>query len=236
VPARLEASHGLFDEKDLIPPVTFGRRSEKFPFMKAWISIYTIVFAAAMVTALADETKTNTQTDATTGTPSTNEVAAPPPMAVPVVTNEVKPPAIVPLMRTSAVPVQSNITVAPQTPTKAIVPLPTTATSAPVPAVTNEMKPPAVEPLEQTSTVPAQPKITVAPQMPTNAAAPPPESSGIGQKGVWAGGVAFLALVGGLAIFMWRRSHATSQGSLITSAMNENQKSHEDKNAHPPPA
>ena len=189
-----------------------------------------------MVTALADETKTNTQTDATTSTPNTNKVAVPPPMAAPAVTNEVKPPAVVPLMQTSIVPVQSNITAAPQMPTKAVVPLPMTATSAPAPAVTNEMKPPAVAPLEQTSAVPAQTEITNEPLTPTNAAAPPPESSGIGHKGVWAMGVVILVLVVGLVISMWRRSHATSQGSLITSAMNENQKSHEDKNAPPPMA
>ena len=216
--------------------MTFGRGSEKFPFMKAWIYIYSIVFAAGMVTALADETKTNTQTDATTSTPNTNKVAVPPPMAAPAVTNEVKPPAVVPLMQTSIVPVQSNITAAPQMPTKAVVPLPMTATSAPAPAVTNEMKPPAVAPLEQTSAVPAQTEITNEPLTPTNAAAPPPESSGIGHKGVWAMGVVILVLVVGLVISMWRRSHATSQGSLITSAMNENQKSHEDKNAPPPMA
>ena len=189
-----------------------------------------------MVTALADETKTNTQTDATTSTPNTNEVAVPPPIAAPAVTNEVKPPAVVPLMQTSAVPVQSNIAAASRTTTKTIVPLPMTATSAPAPAIANEVKPPVVVPLEQTSAVPAQTEITNEPLTPTNAAAPPPESSGIGHKGVWAGGVVFLVLAGGLAIFMRRRSHAASQGSLITSAMNENQKSHEDKNAPPPMA
>jgi hypothetical protein len=220
--------------------VTFGRRSEKFPSMKAWIYIYTIIFAAGMVTALADETKTNTQTGATTSTPNTNEVAVPPPMAAPpapapAVTNEVKPPAIMPLMQTSAVPVQSNITTATQTLTKVVTPLSMTATPPPAPAVTNEMKPPVGAPLEQTGAVPAQPEITKEPLTPTNATAPPPESSGIGHAGVWAGGVA-LAVVGGLAVFMWRRSHAASQGSLITSAMNENQKSHEDKNAPPPMA
>jgi hypothetical protein len=210
--------------------------SEKFPSMKAWIYICTIIFAAGMVTASTDETKTNPQNDATTGASNTNEVAVPPPMAAPAVTNQVKPPAIVPLMQTSTVPVQSNITAAPLTPTKTVVPLPMAATSAPAPAVTNEMKPPAVAPLEQTNAVSAQTNVTAEPLTPTNAAAPPPESSGISHKGVWAGGVAFLAVVGGLAIFMWRRSHATSQGSLITSAMNENQKSHEDKNAPPPTA
>src|ERR1035441_7839805 len=69
----------LFDEKGLIPPVTFDRASGKFPPMKAWIYICAIVFAAGMVTALADET--NTPTGATTNLPAnTNEVAVPPPM------------------------------------------------------------------------------------------------------------------------------------------------------------
>ncbi len=204
--------------------------------MKARIYICAFVLAAGMATALADEIKTNTQTDATTSTPNTNEVAVPPPMAAPSVTNEVKPPAIVPLMQTSAVPVKSNITTAPQMPTKAVVPVPMTATSTPAPMFTNEMKPPAVAPMEQTSAVPAQTEITNEPLTPTNAAAPLPENSGIGHKAVWAWGAAFLAVVGGLAIFMWQRSRTVSQGSLITSAMNESQKSHEDKNAPPPMA
>jgi hypothetical protein len=214
--------------------VTFGRVSEKFPFMKAWICIYTIVFAAGMVTALADETKTNTQTSDTISTPNTNEVAVPPPVPAPAVTNEAKPPVVAPLIQTSTVPVQPRIPAAPLTPTKAVAPLPMTATSAPAPATTNEVRPADFVPLEETSAVPAQTNITAEPLTPTNAATPPPESSGIGRKGVWAGGVAFLALAGGLAIFMWRRSHAASQESLITSALNEDQKKHEDKNVPPP--
>lgn len=129
-------------KKGLILPVTFNRGSEKFPSMKAWIYIYTMVLAAGMVTALAQETKTNTQTSDNISTPNTNRVAVPPPVPAPAVTNEVKPPAVVPLMQTSAVPVQSNITAAPRIPTNAITPLPMTATSAPAPVATNEMKPP----------------------------------------------------------------------------------------------
>jgi hypothetical protein len=209
--------------------------------MKAWIYIYTIVFAAGMVTALADETKTNTQTSDTISTPNTNGIAVPLPMAAtsapaPAVAKEVKPLAVVPLMQTSTVPVQPHIPAALLTLTNAVAPLPMTATSAPAPAATNEVKPPVVAPSEQTSAVPAQTEITVEPQTPTNAAAPPTESSGVGHKGVWAMGVVILVLVVGLVISMWRRSHATPQGSLITSAMNENQKSHEDKNAPPPMA
>ncbi len=228
-------------KKGLIPPVTFSHGSEKFPSMKAWIYIYTIVAAAGMVTALADETKTNTQTSDTLSIHNTNEVAVPPPMAAtsapaPAVAKEAKPPAVVPLMQTSAVPGQPHIPAAPLTPTNAGAPLPMTATSAPAPAATNGVKPPVVAPLVETSAVPVQSNITVEPQTPTNAAAPPPESSGTGQKGVWAMGVAVLVLVVGLVILMWRRSHVTSQGSLITSAMNEEQKTREDKNAPPPMA
>jgi len=207
--------------------VTFGRGSEKFPSMKTWIYICTIVLAAGMVTAPAQDTKTNTQTSATTSTLNTNGVAVPPPMAAPAVANEVKPPAVVPLMQTSAVPTQPHITTAPRTPTKTVAP-------APVPAVVKEEKPPAVAPLVETSTVPAQPEITAEPMTPTNAAAPSPESSGIGRKGVWAGGVAVLVVVGGLVIFMWWRSRTASQGSLITCALNEDQKKREDKNVPPP--
>ena len=219
--------------------MTFGRESEKFLSMKAWIYIYTIVFAAGMVTALADEAKTNTQTSDTIRTPNTNGVAVPLPMAAtsapaPAVVKEVRPPAAAPLMQTSAVPVQSIITAAPQTPTNAITTLPMTATSAPAPIVTDEAKPPAVAPLVETSAVPVQSNVNAEPLTPTNAAASTSESFGAGHTGVWAGGV--VILVGVLAIFMWRRSHSASQGSLITSAMNENQKSHGDKNAPPPMA
>jgi hypothetical protein len=55
--------------------------------------------------------------------------ANPPPMTVtstpaPTVVNEVKPPAVVPLAQTSAVPIQTNITAAPPMPTKAATPPP----------------------------------------------------------------------------------------------------------------
>ena len=202
--------------------MTFGRGSGKFPYMKAWIYIYTIVFAVGMVTVLAQETKTNTPTSATLNTTNANEVAVPRPMAAtsapaPVIAKEVKPPAVATLK-----------------PTKAVAPLSMTATSAPAPVSTNEVKPPAVAPLVETSTVPAQPEIAAESLTPTNAAASPPESSGIGRKGVWAGGVVVLVLVVVLGIFMWRHSHAAPQGSLISSAMNEDQKTREDKNVPPP--
>jgi len=134
--------------------------------MKAWIYIYAIVFAAGMLTASADET--NMQTGATTSIPAnTNEVAVPPPM---------------------------------------------TATSAPAPAVAGEVSLPDDVSLIQTSAVPAQSNITVA---------PPSESSGTGRKGVLAIGVAFLAVVGGLTVFMLRRARKADHASLITRAMNE---------------
>ena len=172
--------------------------------MKARIYFYTIVLAAGMMTVLAQETKTNTQTSATINTTNANEVAVPRPMAptsapAPVIAKEAKPPAVATLK-----------------PTKAVAPLSMTATSAPAPASTNEVKSPAVASLVETSAVPAQSEITAESLTPTNAAAPPPESSGIGRKGVWAGGVVVLVLVVVLGIFMWQRSHAASHGSLIT--------------------
>lgn len=222
VPADGWRPHGWFDEKDYITPVTFGHRSGKFPSMKAWISICTIISVAGMVTVLAQETKTNTPTSATASTPNTNEVAVPPPTATtpapaPAVAKEVKPPAVA----------------SPKS-TKAVVPAPMTSTSAPAPAVANEVKPPAVAASEETNAVPAQPEITAGTQTPTNAAAPPNESSGTGRKRVWFMGVAVLVVVIGLAIFLWQRFHAASRGSLITSALAEDQKSREDKNAPPP--
>jgi len=211
----------LFDEKGLIPPVTFDRVSGKFPPMKAWIYIYAIVFAAGMLTALADETKTNTQTGETMSIPAnTNEVAVPPPMTAtsapaPVVAHKVKPPVVVPLMQTSAVPAQPNITAAPLTTTNVITP-PLMITSTSAPAVTGEVS------LMQTNAVPAESNIT---------AAPPPESSGIGRKGVLAISVAFLAVVGGLTVFVLRRQRTADHASLITRAMSEDKDTgkHEDK-------
>src|ERR1035437_6351229 len=111
---RRRQPHRLFDEKGLIPPVTFDRVSGKFPPMKAWIYIYAIVFAAGMLTALADETKTNTQTGETMSIPAnTNEVAVPPPMTAtsapaPAVAGEVRLPDDASLIQTTAVPGHSN--------------------------------------------------------------------------------------------------------------------------------
>jgi hypothetical protein len=196
--------------------------------MKAWIYICAIVFAAGMVTALADET--NTPTGATTNLPAnTNEVAVPLPMTAtsapaPAIVHKVKPPVVVPLTltKTSAVPAQSNITAALLTTTNTITPPPmTTSTSAP--AVAGEVRPPEDVSLIQTSAVPAQSNIT---------AAPPPESSGTGRKGVLAIGVAFLAVVGGLTVFMLRRSHKADHASLITRAMNEGKDEDKDTGKH----
>jgi len=190
--------------------VTFDRRSGKFPLMKARIYIYAIVFAAGMLTALADEPKTNTQTGATTSIPAnTNEVAVPPTITAtstpaPAVVRKVKPSAVVPL-----------------TTTNAITPPPmTTSTSAP--ALTGEVKPPEDESLMETSAVPVQSNIP---------AAPPPESSEISWKGALAIGVAILAVAGGLVIFMLRRLGKTDHASLITRAMGEHkdEDKHEDK-------
>ena len=62
--------------------------------------------------------------------------------------------------------------------------------------------------------------------------APPSESSGTGRKGVLAIGVAFLAVVGGLTVFMLRRSRKADHASLITRAMNENKDEDKDTGKH----
>jgi hypothetical protein len=113
-------------------------------------------------------------------------------------------------------------------------------TSTPAPVVTNEVKPPDEVPLMQTSAVPAQPEIAAVPLSTTNAIAPPPESSKTGHKGALAVGAAFLAVVGGLTVFMLRRSRKADHASLITRAMNEDkdtgkhEEKHEDKKFPPP--
>jgi hypothetical protein len=190
--------------------------------MKARIYIYAVVFAAGMLTASADEPKTNTQTGATTNTPAnTNQVAVPPPMTTtpapaPAVAHKVKPPAVVPLTQTSAVPAQSNIAAAPLTTTNAIPPPPmTTSTSAPT--VTGEVS------LMPTGAVPAQSNIT---------AAPPPESSGTSRKGIWVMSIILLAVVGGLAVFLLRRSGKADHASLITRAMSEHKDEDKDTGKH----
>ena len=190
--------------------------------MKTRIYICAVVFAAGMLTALADEAKTNTQAGATTSIPAnTNQVAVSPPMTTtsapaPAVAHKGKSPVVVPLTQTSAVPAQSNIAAALLTTTNAITPPPmTTSTSAPT--GTDEVL------LTQTSAVPAESNIT---------AAPPPESSEIGWKGALAISVAILAVAGGLAVFMLRRVGKADHASLITRAMSEHKDEHKDEDKH----
>jgi hypothetical protein len=185
--------------------------------MKAWINISAIIFAAGMLTALADEPKTNTPAGATTSIPAnTNDVAVPPAMAAtsapaPAVVHKVKPPVVVPLTQTSAVPARPNIITAPLTTTNAITPPPmTTSTSAP--AVTGKVNAPEDASLMPTNAVAAQTNIT---------AAPPPENSGTSWKVVFSISLIFLALVGGLTAFLLRRSRNADHASLITRAMDE---------------
>ena len=104
--------------------------------MKARIYIYAIVLAAGILTALADEPKTNTPSGATTGIPAnTNEVAVPTTTTTattapaPAIVHKVKPPAVVPLTQTSAVPAQTNITTASPMLTKAAKPSESSGTS-----------------------------------------------------------------------------------------------------------
>ena len=190
--------------------------------MKARIYIYAIVFAAGMLTALADETKTNTPTGATNSLPAnTNQVAVPPPMTAtsapaPAVVRKGKPPGVVPLTQTNAVPAQSNSAAAFLTTINAVI-LPPTNTATSTSTVAGE------ESLMQTNAVPVPSNIT---------AAPPPESSGISWKGALAMSVAILAVAGGLAVFMLRRLGKADHASLITRAMDEHKDEHKDEEKH----
>jgi hypothetical protein len=157
----------------------------------------------------------------------------PPPPAPPAPT-----PAPPPPVRSVAVPsliiVGTTITnrVPPPAPKPVLTnPPPMVITSTPAPVITNEVKPPDEVPLMQTSAVPAQPEIAAVPLSTTNAIAPPPESSKTGHKGALAVGAAFLAVVGGLTVFMLRRSRKADHASLITRAMNEDKDTgkHEEK-------
>jgi hypothetical protein len=232
------------ERKEARLPIVIGLRSQRGQYTGCMVSfppqpvslpafppLPEAVHAPPMVTnapALPSPPRSSVPSLIIVGTTITNRVPPPapkpaltnpPPMTTsapaPAVTNEVS------LMQTSAVPAQPNITAAPLTTTNAITPPPmTTSTSAP--AVAAEVRPPDNVSLMQTGAVPAQSNIT---------AAPPPESSGTGRKGILAISVAFLAVVGGLTVFMLRRSRKADHASLITRAMNEDKDTgkHEEK-------
>ena len=92
-------------------------------------------------------------------------------------------------------------------------------TSTPAPVVTNVVKPPAVVPPTQTSAVPAQPKIAAAPLTTTNAISPRSDNIEISRKSAFAMGAAFLAVAGGLAVFMFRRARKTGGDNPSDSSM-----------------
>jgi hypothetical protein len=73
------------------------------------------------------------------------------------------------------------------------------------------MKPPDDVSLMRTGGVPAQLTINAALLPGTNAITPPSEGSGMGRKGVLALGVVFLAVAGGLAMFMLGRSRSVKK-------------------------
>jgi len=85
-------------------------------------------------------------------------------------------------------------------------PPPLVITATPAPVVTNQVKPPDEVLLMQTGAVPAQLKIAAAPLTTTNAIAPPSDTIEISRKSAFAIGVAFLAMAGGLAVFILRRA------------------------------
>jgi hypothetical protein len=199
--------------------------------MKAWINISAVIFAAGMLTALADEPKTNAPAGATSSVPASASPDAVPPTTTatsapaPAVVHKVKPAAVVPLTPTSAVPARSNITATPLTTTNVNTPPPMPPSTS-APAITDETRTPEEESMMPTNAVPAQTNVT---------AAPPPESSGSGRKLVLAIGVALLAVVGGLTVFLLRRSGSADHASLITRAMSENKEEdkHEDRHEEP---
>jgi hypothetical protein len=86
------------------------------------------------------------------------------------------------------------------------VPAPMVVTSTPAPEDTSEVKPPVVAPSMQTSAVPAQ--LTIAPALlpRTNAIIPPSDHFEVSHKSAFTLGAAFLAVAGGLSVFMFRRS------------------------------
>ena len=199
--------------------MTFGRGSGKFPFMKARIYILVIVLAAGMLSAWAQEAKTN-------AAPAAGEVAAPPPVtapatSAPAVPKEPKPPASGSVAPASPVPAQPKTSATPRMSSsessgaghKEVVtnPPPSAAT------VTGEVKPAVETSSTPTSAVPAEAEAN--PAASPNAATSPPESSGLDRKTALLIGAAILLVAGSLAVFMWRRASVGSHGSLISSAM-----------------
>ena len=196
--------------------MTFGRRSGKFPFMKARIYILVIVFAAGMVAALAQETKTN-------AAPGAGVV--PPPVAVPATSapaavKEVKPPAAGTSTPTSPIPVQPKTATTPRmsSPESTATGHKEMATNPPpvAPATAEDARPLDEGP---TPTNAASAETEVNPAAVPNAGTPSPETSGIDLKTTLLIGGAILVVAGGLAGFMWRRANLVSHGSLISSAL-----------------
>ncbi len=183
--------------------------------MKARISIYAMVFAVAMVTVLAQETKTNAPAGATTG-----EAAVPAAgITTSTVPREAKPVATAPATPASPAPTQPTITTSPKNSANVHKTVPAsppavTVTSTPTAAVGNE-EPPTGEASVPTNAVPGEPETTPAP---ANATAPS-EGTGLGNKGALMIGVAILVVAGVVAAFMLRRYRVAPHGSLITSAM-----------------
>jgi hypothetical protein len=212
----------------MIPPVTFGRGSGKFPFMKARIYLLLTVLAAGMVTASAQETKTN-------AVPAAGEVAAPPAVTVPATSA----PAVAKEPKSTAGGALTPASPAPAQPKTSTTPRMSSAENigsghkdmgtnppSPVGPVTEEAKPPADASLTPTGAVPAEAEAAPGPS--PNPASPPAEGSGLDRKTALLIGGAILLVAGGLAFFMWRRANMVSHGSLITSAMHVTR--YDDKN------
>ena len=188
--------------------------------MKARVYLLVVVFAASLVTAWAQEAKTN-------AVPAAGEAVAPPVTAAPATSapaavKEAKPSAVGTSTPASSIPGQPKIATTPRMSTsegtgtghKEIL------TNPPPPAVpaTEGVKPSDDLSMTPTSAAPVEAEVT--PASPPEPAAPPPEGAGLDRKTALLIGGAIVLVAGGLAFWMWRRANIVSHGSLISSALN----------------
>jgi hypothetical protein len=194
--------------------------SGKFPFMKARICVCAIVSAAGLLTALAEEPRTNPPAAPTVSVPAvTNEVAVPPPppatsAPVPAPVHKVKPPVVVPLTPTNTI----------SAPTNASALSSTTSTSAT--SVAGEPKAPEEESLTPAGGVPAESNLV---------AGTVSGSSGM-KRNIVIIGVVILVVAGGVVVVLMRRKCKCDHASLITRAMSEtkDEDPHEDRHEDKP--
>ena len=191
-------------KKGLIPPVTFGRRSGKFPSMKAWIYICAIVLVAGGVMVLAEEPKTNAAPG--TAGPSRGDLNARQPRSRPtqIATAPRTPNAVTPSRNSGTVH------------KGALTNPPTGSTSAP--AVANEVNRRMKPALTPTSAVPAEAVTHAAATGECHPAVRKSRDQQYGSPGHWRGDFGGGRRPG---VFHVAPLPRFPHGSLITSAMNE---------------